>query len=173
MKVTQCAGRVSCTCIQYDVFYSIYSCSCTCNYTHFNCKPRCNPWLWLFNIHVYMCRGCTCTCTNCTLPGWRCVYRELIHVGLCTPYTCTFVVWTWPNSLKHKAILSMCSVLLWLCLICVFCLFSLHTGNIRVFCRVRPLLSGEISASALDDSTETNSSRFIEHIHVHAIKWLT
>ena len=50
---------------------------------------------------------------------------------------------------------------------------SLHTGNIRVFCRVRPLLSGEISASALDGSTEIISRRCTVHIqwcmyiHVH------
>ena len=37
-----------------------------------------------------------------------------------------------------------------------------------MFCRVRPLLSGEMSTSALDDSAETTSSRYNDvHVHVH------
>ena len=38
-------------------------------------------------------------------------------------------------------------------------LHCLHIGNIRVFCRVRPLLPGEIrTGDGLDDSTASNDS---------------
>ena len=38
-------------------------------------------------------------------------------------------------------------------------LHCLHIGNIRVFCRVRPLLPGEVkTGDGLDDSTASNDS---------------